>query len=153
MNTPDSQHIQQTQDTPNAPLANRVRATDERPARQVRRRLDFDVEGNDPTPPAAETHWRLEVIEVRMIHGFPVHEQHTITVELYEHPNPGNTTFNEALDDGRLARGSTVHRNLLESGHVALNVNWDMDRRDFASEEEYKRQVNEMFRSITYIKL
>ena len=30
MNTPDSQNIQPTQETPNAPLANRVRAADER---------------------------------------------------------------------------------------------------------------------------
>jgi len=157
MNTPDSQNIQPTQETPNAPLANRVRATDERPARQVRRRLDFDAEGiqvEDPTPTTDETHWRLKAIEVKIVHGFPVHNEHNLTVELHDEQHPRNRRFDEALDNGRLSRRSYVHRQLEESGHVSMNVNWDYDDRDdFENEEEYRKHVNETFRSITYIKM
>jgi hypothetical protein len=154
MNTPDSQNIQPTQETPNAPLANRVRAVEHRDARQVRRRLDFDTEGNDVDPtPTRETHWRIKAIEVKMVYGYPVHEEHVLTVELYDHHAPRNTTFNQPLDDGRLARRSYAHRQLQESGHVSMNVNWDINREDFDMEEEYRKHVNEMFRSITYIKL
>lgn len=156
MNTPDSQNIQSTQETPNAPLANRVRAVEQRDARQVRRRLDFDAEGNDedPTPTIdAETHWRVKAIEVKMVHGYPVHEQHVLTVELYDYRAPENTNFCQPLVDGRLARRSYVHRELKENGHVSMNVNWDINRDDFETEEEYKKHVNEMFKSVTYIKM
>lgn len=153
MNTPESQNIELTQHTPNAPLANRVRATDERRMRQVRRRLDFDAtEGNDD-PPAVETHWRLKAIEVKMVYGYPVHKEHTLTVELFDHLFPDNRTFNEALDDGRLVRGSYVHRKLTENGHVSLDGVFLHRLENYDTEEEYKRKVNEMFRSITYIKL
>ena len=155
MNTPDSQNVRPIEETPNAPLANRVRTFERQDARHVRRRLVFDEEGNDdPTPSAnEETHIRVKVIEVKTVHGYPVHEEHVLTLELYDHHWPTNTTFNQPLDDGRLARRSYVHQQLQEIGHVSMNVNWDIDREDFDSEEEYKKRVNDMFRSITYIKL
>lgn len=157
MNTPDSQNIQPTQETPNAPLANRVRAVEHGNARQVRRRLDFDAEGiqvvEDPTPTTYETHWRLKAIEVKIVHGFPVHNEHTLTVELYDHQNPSNTRFNEPLDNGRLSCGTHTHKQLKEIGHVSMNVNCDYAREDFENEEEYRKHVNETFRSITYIKI
>lgn len=150
MNTPVTEERQQPLVAPDAPLANRVRSNDERPVRQVRRRLSFEdvdlKEGN-------ETHWRIQVYQVEVVHGLPVHTSKQITVELFDSPHATYASFNEAVDTGRLARGSRVHADLLAHGHVSRNINDGNEPADFETYEEYRRNILESFRAITYIKM
>lgn len=151
MNTPDTQQPRGDAVAPDAPLANRIRAADEPNVRHVRRRLSF---GGDEAIPAFETHWRLKAVEVVIHRGLPVYTERAMCVELYDRENPLNTTFNEAFDTGRLARGSYVHRELSGSGHVSREMNYlEDEQNEYENDDEYKRRIMESFRAITYIKL
>lgn len=151
MNTPDAQQRRDEDVAPDAPLANRIRQPDENNARHVRRRLSF---GGDEANPAFETHWRLRAIQVRIHRGLPVYSERSLCIELYDRENPLNTTFNEAFDTARIARGSYVHRELSETGHVSRELNCLKDHQnEYESDDEYKRRIMEDFRAITYIKL
>lgn len=145
MNTPDQPRMNHDDAVaPDAPFANRLRE------RQVRRRLSFDDdrdEGNE-----RKEYWRLRAIEVHMHRGLPVHTERTICVELCD--GNDHRLFNEPLDFARLIRGSYVYRELLENGHASYELNHSHDEKEPGEDdEEYKRRIQEDFRSIVYIKL